>query len=117
MSRAKRARAKERQAATLPRSAAPAAGRLETRPASRDSRVEPARRRARIAKATLGAGGALVFGAAMLFARVSYAGHPKRPPRPLAAPPRFVSIVRENLLQAGIVAPAQAPPGATTSVS
>jgi hypothetical protein len=59
----------------------------------------------------------LVFGAAMLFARASYAGHPKRPPRPLAAPPRFVHVVRENLLQAGIVAPAQAPPGAATSVS
>jgi hypothetical protein len=117
VSRARKARAKKRRASALPGSAAPAAGRIETRRASSDSRVEPARRRASVAKATLGAGGALVFGAAMLFARVSYAGHPKRPLRPLAAPPRFVSIVRENLLQAGIVAPAQAPPGATTSVS
>jgi hypothetical protein len=59
----------------------------------------------------------LVFGAAMLFARTSYAGHPKHPPRPLAAPPRFVKVVRENLLQAGIVAPAEAPADAATSVS
>ncbi len=81
------------------------------------SRLQRARRRAGAAKALLGTGGALAFGAVMLFARVSYAGHPKRPPRPLAAPPRFVSIVSENLLQAGILAPAEASPDAATSVS
>jgi len=53
----------------------------------------------------------------MVLARVSYAGHPKKPARPLAAPPRFVKIVRENLLQAGMVAPTQAPPDANTSSS
>jgi hypothetical protein len=79
--------------------------------------VDLARRRARVAKAVFGAGGALVFGAAMLFARHSFAGHPKSPAHPLVAPSRFVRIVRKNLLQAGIVAPAQAPPGASTSVS
>jgi hypothetical protein len=57
------------------------------------------------------------FGAGMALARVSYAGHSKRPLRPLAAPAGFVRIVRQNLLQAGIIAPAQAPPGASTSVS
>jgi hypothetical protein len=53
----------------------------------------------------------------MVFARHSYAGHPKQPATALAASPRFVGIVRRNLLQAGVVAPAQAPPGATTAVS
>jgi hypothetical protein len=84
---------------------------------TKESRHAPARRRAALAKVALGAAGSVVFGAAMLFARASYAGHPKRPVRPLAAPPRFVSVVRANLLQAGIVAPAQAPPEAATAVS
>ena len=82
-----------------------------------DSRLEPVHRRALLAKKLFAATGALVFGGAMLLARVSYAGHPKKPPQPLAAPPRFVEIVRQNLLEAGIVAPAEAPPGAGTSVS
>ena len=81
------------------------------------SRLEHARRRARAAKIVLGSGGSLVFGLAMLFARGSYAGHPKHPVHPLSAPPRFVSVVRANLLQAGIVAPAEAPPEASTSGS
>jgi hypothetical protein len=83
----------------------------------RNSRLLAARRRARAAKLALGSGGAVVFGLAMLFARASHAGHPKRPVHPLSAPPRFVSVVRANLLQAGIVAPAEAPPDATTSGS
>ncbi len=66
---------------------------------------------------TLAATGALVFGGAMGFARLSFAGHTKSPTQPLTAPPRFVRIVRHNLLQAGIVAPAQAPAAASTSVS
>jgi hypothetical protein len=53
----------------------------------------------------------------MVFARHSYAGHQKQPATALAAPPRFVSVVRRNLLQAGVVAPAQAPPGAATAAS
>jgi hypothetical protein len=81
------------------------------------SRVAAARRRAGRAKVALGTGGAVVFGLAMLFARASYAGHPKRPVHPLSAPPRFVSVVRANLLQAGVVAPAEAPPEATASGS
>ena len=54
------------------------------------------------------------FAAAVAFSRVSYAGHSKKPLRPLAAVPRYVQIVRQNLLQAGIGAPAQAPPGAAS---
>jgi len=81
------------------------------------ARVESARRRARLAKSAFVAGGIVVFTAAMGFARMSFPGHAKAPAQPLSPPPKFVKIVRRNLLQAGIVAPAQAPPGATTSVS
>ncbi|HXJ64585.1 MAG TPA: hypothetical protein VNN79_12595 [Actinomycetota bacterium] len=82
-----------------------------------ENRVVAARRRARFAKAVIGATGAAVFAGAMMMARTSYPGHAKTPAKPLGAPPRFVRIVRKNLLQAGIVAPAEAPPGASTSVS
>jgi hypothetical protein len=86
-------------------------------PGESGSRFAPVRRRAAQAKVVL-AGAALVcFGAGIALTRFSYAGHSKRPLRPLAAPAGFVRIVRQNLLQAGIVAPAQAPPGASTSVS
>jgi hypothetical protein len=47
----------------------------------------------------------------MSFARNAYAGHAKAPVVPLAAPGRYERIVKKNLLQAGVVAPAQAPPG------
>jgi hypothetical protein len=53
----------------------------------------------------------------MILSRVSYAGHSKRPIRALVVPARFYSVVRQNLLQAGIVAPATAPPDVVTSSS
>jgi hypothetical protein len=80
-------------------------------------RIAAARRRARRAKGTLAVVAAVVFGAAAVLARASYAGHPKHRPTALAAPPGFVQIVRQNLLEAGLLAPADAPPGAATSVS
>ena len=83
----------------------------------RGEELASAARRAVAAKRLLAASGACIFAAAMVMARSSYAGHPKRPATALAASPRFVSVVRRNLLQAGVVAPAQAPPGATTAVS
>lgn len=114
MSRAKKARARARRhaASTPPPASAHATAKPRPKP-----RTEAARRR--IAAAKFGvAGVALVgFAAALGFARVSYPGHAKKPLRPLAAPPRYVEIVRRNLLQAGIVAPTQAPPGAATSTS
>jgi hypothetical protein len=69
--------------------------------------------------AKLGVAGLAIvgFAAAFGFSRLAYAGHAKKPLRPLAPPPRYVEIVRQNLLQAGIVAPAQAPPGAATASS
>jgi hypothetical protein len=80
-------------------------------------RIAAAHRRATLAKAGTVCLAIVGFGAAFAFSRVTYAGHSKKPLHPLAAPPRYVRIVRQNLLQAGIVAPAQAPPGAATSSS
>ena len=37
--------------------------------------------------------------------------------QPLGAPKHFTDVVRQNLLEAGIMAPAQAPPGAATALS
>jgi hypothetical protein len=94
--------------------AAPAPAPVHHEPSSR---VEVARRRVAAAKAAVVGVAIVAFGAALGLSRVSYAGHAKKPLRPLAAPPRYVEIVRRNLLEAGIVAPAQAPPGAATSTS
>jgi len=117
MSRSKRNRAKHRAAISKRPAAAGPAPAAQASARSGEGRVQPARRRAQIAKTTLAAAGTAVFAAALLFARVTYAGHPKQPLHPLAAPPRFVQVVRQNLLQAGIIAPADAPAGAATSVS
>ena len=112
MSRAKKKRARERRlaaaadSARVPEPAAPA------RP-----RIDAARRRAELAKAVVVSVAVVGFGAAVALSRLSYAGHSKRPLQPLAAPPRYVQIVRQNLLQAGIVAPTEAPPGAETASS
>ncbi|MDP9301948.1 MAG: hypothetical protein M3P43_13810 [Actinomycetota bacterium] len=94
-----------------------AAQRRRRTPSPRAEELASARHRAAAAKGILATVGACVFVAGMVFARHSYAGHPKQPASALAASPRFVRIVRRNLLQAGVVAPAQAPPGASTAVS
>ena len=83
----------------------------------RAAELRAARRRAIGAKAVLATLGAFVFGAAMVFAQRSYAGHTKEPTTALEAPPRFVRVVKQDLLQAGVVGPAQAPPGAATAPS
>jgi hypothetical protein len=59
----------------------------------------------------------MVFGAAMTLSRSTFSGHPKQAVRSLSAPREFVDVVRENLLQAGLLAPANAPPGAATGLS
>ncbi|MHB8471160.1 MAG: hypothetical protein ACYDCH_15620 [Gaiellaceae bacterium] len=107
MSRAKKARARERRLAA----AAP------PQPPAPKPRIEASKRRVRIAKAGVVGLAIVGFAGAFAVSRSSYAGHSKKPLRPLAAPPRYVQIVRQNLLQAGIVAPAQAPPGAATATS
>ena len=76
-----------------------------------------ARRRATALKAALVATAAVLFGSGMVFAKDAYAGHAKAPVSALEAPPKFVKIVKRNLLQAGVLAPAQAPADAATSVS
>jgi hypothetical protein len=53
----------------------------------------------------------------MALARVTYAGHAKHPVHALSIPGPLYRVVRENLLQAGILAPATAPPDAATSTS
>jgi hypothetical protein len=87
------------------------------KPSPRAEELEEARQRAAVAKTALAASGAFIFAVGMMFARHSYAGHTKQPATALAASPVFVDIVKQNLLQAGVLAPAQAPPGASTAVS
>ena len=81
------------------------------------SRVQLGRRRAQRAKVVLAAAGAGAFVLASVLARISNAGNGKQALHPLEAPPRFVSVVKQNLLEAGLVAPPQAPPGAATGTS
>ena len=80
-------------------------------------RVEVVRHRAHIAKVGIAAAAALGFAAWMGLARATYAGHVKHPVRSLSVPQPLYQVVRRNLLQAGILAPATAPPDATTSTS
>lgn len=75
------------------------------------SRLEPVRRRVRLARGLLVGGSALVFGATMGLARAQFPGHHKQGVTPLSPPAPFVDVVRRNQLEAGILAPAEAPPG------
>lgn len=87
-------------------------------PRERDEgRLALARHRRRLAKTVLGAGAVAGFVIWMMLARATYAGHAKHPVRALSIPQPLYQVVRRNLLQAGIVAPATAPPDATTSTS
>ena len=81
------------------------------------SRHAAAWRRARIAKIALATVGTLTFIGGTELVRLNIASHHKLKLQPLGAPTRFTGIVRQNLLQAGIMAPAQAPPGAETALS
>jgi hypothetical protein len=123
VSRSKRSAAKHRKAAaqraaTKERQvAAQQAGVIDAETGPSEQRVRSARRRGRWAKAALAAVATVGFGVWMLLARVTYAGHPKHPVRALSIPQPLYQVVRRNLLQAGIVAPATPPPDATTSTS
>ena len=81
------------------------------------SRTAAACRRARSARFVLGTAAIGAFLAAGMLARANAAGHAKRPLAPLAAPSSFRAAVRANALQGGLVAPASAPPSASTSQS
>jgi hypothetical protein len=112
MSRSKRSVAKQRKAAARRAHATPA-----PESAANEERFGPARRRGQLAKATLAGAAAVGFGIWMALARVTYAGHAKHPVQALSIPQPLYQVVRRNLLQAGIIAPATAPPDATTSTS
>lgn len=81
------------------------------------SRLAPARARARAARQALAAGGVVAFVAALVLARVTHPGHAKGPATALAAPGRFVEIVRHDQLEAGIIAPVEADPEAASAPS
>jgi hypothetical protein len=84
---------------------------------SEATRLGQARQRTRLAKVLVGVVGLAGFGASAVLARVTYQGHTKRPVHPLSIPQPLYLVVRQNLLQAGILAPATAPPDASTSTS
>ena len=85
--------------------------------ARRGERTQIARLRATRVKYAIVAGAAVAFGASMLFARLSYAGHAKHTAKSLNPPPRFLEIVRASRLESGIVAAPQAPPAVSTATS
>jgi len=85
-----------------------------TRP-PRTSRVGAARRRASVAKLVLAGVAATAFVASAALARVAYPGHHKKAIKALSPPHRFVQIVRQNQLEAGILAPTQADPSVATA--
>jgi hypothetical protein len=80
-----------------------------------DNRIGAARRRATTAKVALGGVGALAFVLSAGLARVAYPGHHKKTIKALSPPARFVGVVRENQLESGILAPAQADPAVATA--
>jgi len=80
-----------------------------------DTRLGPARQRATVAKLALAGTGVAAFLVAAGLARVAYPGHHKRATKALSPPPRFVRVVRQNQLQSGILAPAQADPSVATA--
>ena len=82
-----------------------------------ESRHAPARERATLAKRTLAAVAAVTFAGGGVLVRAHVPSHGKPKLRPLAAPKRFTSVVQRDLLAAGIMAPAEAPPDAATAVS
>jgi hypothetical protein len=114
MSRAKRSRTKERRRRRV--TAEPESGR-PVEPVRSSSRLAPVRSRLRTAKIGVVAFATAAVGASMPLARITYAGHSKHSLKPLAVPQPMYAVVRRNLLQAGILAPATAPPDAATSTS
>ena len=83
----------------------------------REPRLAAVRRRARLAKLGVGLVVSALFGGSLALARATYAGHAKHPTRPLAVPKSFYGVVRHDLLQNGVLAPAEAPPDAQTTSS
>lgn len=94
----------------------------ETRKAAARRRAEEgrhaaARHRAYLAKSALAGVAAITFLGGMGLARMHFPSHRKAKLKSLAAPKRFTNVVQRDLLAAGIMAPAEAPAGAATSLS
>lgn len=79
------------------------------------TRIDAARRRAALAKLVLAGTAVAAFITSAGLARVAYPGHHKKAIKTLSPPERFVQIVRENQLESGILAPAQADPSVATA--
>jgi hypothetical protein len=79
-----------------------------------ETRIGAARRRAGLAKLVLAGTAATAFVASAVLARVAYPGHHKKAVKALSPPHRFVEVVRQNQLESGILAPAQADPSVAT---
>jgi len=110
---AKRDRARRRQIAA----ADTAAEQRSTTTNPDRSRRDAAKRRALAAKTVLGTVAVLTAAVAMALARITYAGHARHATPPLAIPQPLYDVVRHNLLQAGILAPATAPSSIVTGSS
>jgi hypothetical protein len=82
-----------------------------------EGRIAGARRRGRFAKVAVGAVAVGAFGACTVLARMNYAGHAKQSAGSLSIPQPLYEVVRRNLLQGGVLAPATAPPDAATTTS
>jgi hypothetical protein len=94
-----------------------AAGRSDSAKTVERPRRDEGLRQARIAKAAVGVIAVLVAAVVMALARVTYAGHAKHATPPLAIPQPLYEVVRHNLLQAGILAPATASAAVVTGSS
>lgn len=80
-------------------------------------RVVAARRRAERAKLLLGGAAVALFAVTAGLARVQVPGHRRHALQSLRAPDRFVRSVRESFLDAGLIAPTEAPADAVTGTS
>jgi hypothetical protein len=81
------------------------------------SRIQRAKRRARGAKAALGALTALVFGVAFVGAKTHAPGHTKGKSKPLGAPSSFERAVKKSALQSGQIASPVQPPVVSSATS
>jgi hypothetical protein len=81
------------------------------------AKIKQGRGRARFAKVVITTASIFLFATTAVFARNSYAGHHKEPTQSLKPPQEFVNTVRKNQLEAGRLAPIQAPPQPETTAS
>ena len=81
------------------------------------TRLEPVRRRVRVVRLGLVGGAAILFGTSMALARLHFPGHHKHGVTPLSPPAQLVDVVRQDQLQSGILAPAEAAPGIASAPS